>query len=153
MGRERLRTFAFRAISQIGIRYTGSPLSEPLTGLPDDAPRPGERFPWLHLKFSSDGPVEDLFARLDDTCFNLIVIGRPSLPHDPPDMDGLMMTHRPADDPVNERELARCRIPNPSFYLLRPDGHIGLAGTRLDPAALTRYLTERLELRSGPATS
>jgi 2-polyprenyl-6-methoxyphenol hydroxylase-like FAD-dependent oxidoreductase len=151
MGRDRMRTFAFRAISQIGIRYPESPLSESLAGLPEDAPRAGERFPWLHLRFSSDGPVEDLFARLDDTRFNLIMIGQPSLPHDPPELKGLMLTHRVVDDPVNEKELARALIPKPSFYLLRPDGHIGLAGTRLDADALTHYLTGRLELRTAPA--
>jgi len=50
------------------------------------------------------------------------------------------------DDPANDRELARVRIPRPSFYLLRPDGHVGLSGDRLDAAAVTRYLSERLYL-------
>ncbi|HXV89886.1 MAG TPA: hypothetical protein VD707_00870, partial [Gemmatimonadales bacterium] len=48
--------------------------------------------------------------------------------------------------PANERELARARIPRPSCYLLRPDGHVGFAGTRLDAAAVTRYLSARLHL-------
>jgi 2-polyprenyl-6-methoxyphenol hydroxylase-like FAD-dependent oxidoreductase len=152
MGRDRMRTFVFRALSQIGIRYPASPLSESLAGLPDDAPHAGERFPWLHLKFSSDGPVEDLFAKLDDIRFNLIMIGQPSLPDDPPELSGLMITHRVADDPVNDKELTRARIPSPSFYLLRPDGHIGLAGKRLNALALKRYLSGRLELRSAPAS-
>ena len=63
-----------------------------------------------------------------------------------------MITHRVADDPVNEKELTRARIPSPSFYLLRPDGHIGLAGKRLNAPALKRYLSGRLELRSSPAS-
>jgi len=33
------------------------------------------------------------------------------------------------------------RLPSPSFYLLRPDGHVGLAGATLDVDAVTRYLT------------
>ena len=46
--------------------------------------------------------------------------------------------------PINDAELARVHIPQPSFYLLRPDGHVGLCGTRLEPGAVTRYLSERL---------
>jgi 2-polyprenyl-6-methoxyphenol hydroxylase-like FAD-dependent oxidoreductase len=147
MGRDRMRKFAFRAISQIGIRYPSSVLSETLPGLSGDAPRAGDRFPWLHLKFSTDAPAEDLFKRLDDTRFNLIVIGSLSLPAIPPELDGLLVTHRVPDDPANDRELARVRIPKPSFYLLRPDCHIGLAGTKLDAALLGRYAAGRLGLR------
>jgi FAD binding domain-containing protein len=149
MGRDRMRKLAFRTISQIGINYPASILSETLPGLPDNAPRAGDRFPWLRLKFSPAGPVEDLFKRLDDTRFNLIVIGSPSLPAQPADLDGLLVTHRVPDDQTNERELARFRIPKPSFYLLRPDGHVGLAGTKLDAALLAGYLMGRLVLRRG----
>jgi len=144
---DRVRKSVFRLISQIGIRYRKSPLSETLPGLPDDAPQAGDRFPWLHLKFSPEGPPEDLFARLDDTRFNLIVIGQPSPSLDLPELNGLVITHAVPDDPANARELARAAIPVPSFYLLRPDCHIGLAGTRLDAATVNRYLTERLGLR------
>lgn len=147
MSRDRMRKLAFRTISQIGIRYPGSPLSQTLAGLPDGAPRAGDRFPWLRLKLSPNGPTEDLFARLDDTRFNLILIGQSSPPDGPPDQTDLILTHRVSDDPVNDRDLSRARIQNPSFYLLRPDGHVGLAGTRLEAAALTRYLAERLDLR------
>jgi hypothetical protein len=56
-------------------------------------------------------------------------------------------------DPDNVRELERARIPRPSFYLLRPDGHVGLAGTRVEAAVLSRYLTERLELRTAKSRS
>jgi len=45
-----------------------------------------------------------------------------------------------------DRELERSHIPRPSFYLLRPDGHVGLAGSRLDATAATRYVSERLHL-------
>src|SRR5262252_10637654 len=41
MKREPLRRLAFRTISQIGIRYRESPLSQTLPGLPKDAPRAG----------------------------------------------------------------------------------------------------------------
>src|SRR5213595_3884278 len=44
MGVERVRRLAFRTISQIGIRYRGSPLSETLAKVPEAAPRAGDRF-------------------------------------------------------------------------------------------------------------
>ena len=146
-----VRTLAFRTISQIGIRYPRSFLSETLAGLPDGAPRGGDRFPWLRLRLSPNAPAEDLFARLDDTRFNLIVIGQPSLSTDLSELNGLMMTHQVPDDSSNDRELARAGIPKPSFYLLRPDGHVGLAGIQLETPVLTRYLSERLKLRRASA--
>ena len=145
---DRIRKLAFRTISQIGIHYRRSPLSETQAGFPRGAPQAGDRFPWLRLKLLSNTPAEDLFARLDDTRFNLIVIGQPALPADLPELSGLIHVLLIPDDPINDRELVRAGIPKPSFYLLRPDGHIGLAGTHLHAAALTRYLAERLELRT-----
>jgi 2-polyprenyl-6-methoxyphenol hydroxylase-like FAD-dependent oxidoreductase len=146
MSLDRIRTFAFRTISQIGISYRDSALSETLAGLPDGAPRAGDRFPWLRLKFVPNGPIEDLFARLDDTRFNLIVIGQASPPGGAAELGDLLRIYEVPNDSANDRELARARIPQPSFYLLRPDGHVGLAGTRLDAAAATGYVSERLHI-------
>jgi hypothetical protein len=50
-------------------------------------------------------------------------------------------------DPVNDAELARAQIPLPSFYLVRPDGHVGLCGRRLEVGDLLRYISEHLGLR------
>jgi hypothetical protein len=150
MRRERIRRLAFRTISQIGIRYRRSHLSQTLEGLPDEAPRAGDRFPWLQLKLRENGPVEDLFEKLDDTQFNLIVIGQPAAEKKAPELGHLLHRHVIPADPVNEKELARVQISGPSFYLLRPDGHIGLAGTRLEEAAVTRYLAEH-HIRYGVA--
>jgi 2-polyprenyl-6-methoxyphenol hydroxylase-like FAD-dependent oxidoreductase len=142
----RVRKVAFRTISQIGISYRASPLSETLPGLPDTAPRAGDRFPWLRLRLSPNGPAEDLFRALDDTRFILILIGQPAPPGGVSGLGDRLRTLEIPGDPANERELARARVPRPAFYLLRPDGHIGLCGARLEAAAVTRYLTERLNL-------
>ena len=69
---KRVRTLAFRTISQIGIRYRTSPLSQMLANLPEGAPLAGDRFPWVQLKMHANGPVEDLFQKLDDTRFHLL---------------------------------------------------------------------------------
>jgi hypothetical protein len=156
---DRIRKLVFRTISQIGIQYRESALSQTLPGLPDAAPRAGDRFPWLRLKLSAGGPSEDLFRKLDDTRFNLIVIGQPVVtyggcrfaepvpatsPGGLPGLGDLLRTHAIPSDPVNDRELERASIPRPSFYLLRPDCHVGLSGIRLEAEAVTRYFSERL---------
>ena len=143
MTRARVRRFAFRTVSQIGIRYRRSSLSQTLPGVPANAPRAGDRFPWLKLALKEGGPVEDLFERLDDTCFNLIVIGQPAPENAAPGLGGLLRACEVPDAEHNERELARAGLSRPAFYLLRPDGHVGLAGTRLDVDALRRYLAQR----------
>ena len=141
---DRIRKVAFRTISQTGIQYRQSPLSQTLPGLPDAGPRAGDRFPWLRVKLSADGPAEDLFQKLDDTRFNLVVIGQPAPAAGIPVLGDLLRTHVIPSDPANDRELERANIPRPSFYLLRPDCYVGLSGTRLEVDAVTRYVSERL---------
>ncbi len=147
MRRNWVQRIAFRIISQTGIHYRSSPLSQSLDGPPASEPQAGDRFPWLKLKLSANGAVEDLFDKLDDKCFNLIVIGQRAPSEGALGLGDLLRVYAVADDRGNDAELARARIPRPSFYLLRPDGHVGLCGTRLPPDALTRYLAERLRLR------
>jgi len=139
---ERIRKLAFRTISQIGIHYRESPLSKTLPDLPDGAPRAGDRFPWLQLKFHANSPAEDLFQELDDTRFNLIVIGQPAPSAMPSGLGDLLRTHLIRDDVHNVKALARAQISGPAYFLLRPDGYVGLAGTRLEAETLTRYLAE-----------
>ena len=146
MSRERIQRLAFRIVSQIGIHYRKSPLSKTLEGMPDGAPRAGDRFPWLRLKFWANGAVEDMFQKLDDTRFNLVVIGQPSPSEEALHLGGMLRIHVIPTDPVNDVELARAQIPRPSFDLLRPDGHVGLCGVRLESPAVARYVSERLRL-------
>ena len=133
---ESIRQLAFRTISQVGIRYRDSPLSKNLARLPTNAPQAGDRFPWLRLALRAGGPSEDLFRALDDTRFNLLVIGQPV----PPALANGPI--RVLAIPGNASELARAGITGPAFYVLRPDGHIGLAGAGLEASAVTSYLRD-----------
>jgi hypothetical protein len=63
-----------------------------------------------------------------------------------PGLGDLLRIQEVPNDSANDRELARAQIPQPSFYLLRPDGYVGLAGTYLDAAAATGYVSERLHI-------
>ena len=90
---DRVRKLAFRTISQIGIQYRDSPLSESQARWHEGAPRAGDRFPWLRVKLQADGPIEDLFAKLDDTRFNLLLIGQPSASVELPGLRDLLRIH------------------------------------------------------------
>src|SRR5436190_5488278 len=102
MSRNRLQRLAFRTISQIGIRYPGSPLSQTLAGLPDDAPRAGARCPWLRLKLSAAGPADDLFTKPDDTRCNLVAFRQASPPEQALGLGDLLRIHVIPADPVND---------------------------------------------------
>ena len=141
MTRQRARLLAFRTISQIGISYRNSSLSKSLQPAADGAPAAGDRFPWMKLRLQPGGAVEDLFEKLDDTRFNLLVIGQTPEGGVPSFGSSLRTFVIPADG-VNGNALTRAHISGPAFYLLRPDGHVGLAGTRFDPAAVKRYLED-----------
>ncbi len=127
---DRIRKLAFRTISQIGIQYRASSLSETLGDWPEEAPRAGDRFPWLQLKFSADDPPDDLFQRIDDTCFNLMIVGQTPVPSTLRKLE-LLQVHEIPTAYGNDQALARMHIPIPSFYLLRPDCYVGLAGRHL----------------------
>jgi hypothetical protein len=146
MARKWFQRLAFTTVSQIGIHYAESPLSETHPDVPKDAPQAGDRFPWLQLAFASGDNSIDLFRRLDDTHFHLIVVGQPAPAPTGMDLGDLLEIHAVRDDSVNRGELLRGGIPSPSFYLLRPDGHIGLAGVRMDPRAVAGYVAERLHM-------
>ena len=144
MQRPAIQRLAFRVVSQIGIHYRDGPLSLTLGNPPHDAPHAGDRFPWLELAFTPDGRMEDVFANLDDTRFNLLVIGQP-VPNALP-LGDLLQVHAIAAGEANAAALASAGIAAPSFYLVRPDGHIALCGARVDAAALERYVRERLRM-------
>jgi 2-polyprenyl-6-methoxyphenol hydroxylase-like FAD-dependent oxidoreductase len=146
MSLNRIQEAAFRVVSQTAIGYRTSRLSKSLGGLPESAPRAGDRFPWLRLKLSPNGPVEDMFQKFDDTRFNLLLAGQPSPPEGAADLGDLLRIHTIPSDPLNDAELARAQIRRPSFYLVRPDGHVGLCGVHLDPGVVTRYASEHLGL-------
>ncbi len=139
MTRARLRQLAFRSISQIGIRYRRSELSRTLIKLPDHAPRAGDRFPWMRVVAQAGAPGVDLFEVLDDTRFNLVVVGQALPPEATRTLSPRIAIHVIPDHPINNEALARACISGPSFYLLRPDGHIGLAGGVFDAVEVNRY--------------
>jgi hypothetical protein len=143
MRSERVQAMAFRTISQTAIEYRDGPLSREEHGVSRDGPRAGDRFPWLKLQLTPSGPVEDLFERFDDTRWTLLLIGQ-----DAPAVDALpaeaMEVIAVPQVSANETVLTDAKIEPPSYYLLRPDGHVGLCGGVFDADAMRRYFAEQM---------
>ena len=119
-------------------------------GVAGEAPRGGDRFPWLQLDFEAGASKEDVFQRLDDTRFNLIAIGQQAPSAESLGLGDMLRVHVVPYDTGNTEALAAQSITGPAYYLLRPDGHVGLAGRQLDEAALRRWFSEchiRLDAR------
>ena len=77
---------------------------------------------------------------LDDKRLNLLVIGQPAPSAASLQLGDMLRVHAVPSDIENDRALSAASIANPSYYLLRPDGHIGLAGTFFQEADLRQWL-------------
>jgi len=139
-----VQRLAFRTISQIGIQYRQSPLSVTMPGWPRTAPQAGDRMPWCRLQLEGDGKARDLFQALDDKHFHLLMTMGGIDTSDPPVDDARLRVHRLVDDPGNLNELDRIAIPRTSALLIRPDGHIAMAGTRLRRKDVDAYFRTHL---------
>jgi 2-polyprenyl-6-methoxyphenol hydroxylase-like FAD-dependent oxidoreductase len=135
----RVQNTFFWTVSQIGISYRDSPVSQTLAGVDRRAPQAGDRFPWMKLRLGTDAAARDLFEALDDTRFNLLVIGQAPPSREQLGYGELLAIHLIPFDQDNAAALSRVSIRGPAYYLLRPDGHVGLAGTRFDPGELKRW--------------
>jgi FAD binding domain-containing protein len=146
MNRRSVQRRAFLVVSQTGIAYRQSALSESLPGLPANAPRAGDRFPWMKLRLKAGGPIQDSIPSLDNTRFNLLAFGQ-SAPPSTAQLTYVLQVYDVPSDPDNEAVLARAGIPFRSFYLVRPDGYVALCGPDLDGEMLARYFRSRLQVR------
>ena len=117
---------AFRTISQIGIRYPDSPLSHTLRGLPDGAPRAGDRFPWLQLEVRAGRPAR---GPVPAARRHALQPARDRTARPSRGQPRIRRFAAHACVALTRTTRARSRVSHrgPAFYLLRPDGHVGLA--------------------------
>lgn len=126
------RRLFFRTLSQIMIAYPDSALSEGRAG----AINGGDRLPWVH--------DTDNFAPLASLDWQLHVYGK--APVDLAQLAAglsLPLFSFGWSDAVSNAGLSR-----DAAYLIRPDGHVGLAMRVPDPAVLRRYV-DKQRLRFG----
>jgi hypothetical protein len=123
-----VRSFAFRAVSQTGIEYAGSKLSEGRAG----GVRGGDRLPWVD---SDPGN----FAPLRSLDWQVHVYGAPARELAATCAARGLTLHAFPWSPG----AARAGLARDATYLVRPDGYVALADPLHDPARLERYLDTR----------
>ena len=149
----RLRAFAFRFISELGIRYRRSPAVTDAEPRLRAGPRAGDRFPDACLTL--DGREVRLQEAVVGPWLTLVLCGdgeawsTERLSEHPACRNGLLRIkrltrHSERGALVDERgeAFARLGVEDTAQYLVRPDGYVGFrcAGQSLD--ALELYLTE-----------
>jgi 2-polyprenyl-6-methoxyphenol hydroxylase-like FAD-dependent oxidoreductase len=174
IGGERLRTFAFRFVSEIGIAYRDGPLATEGTPALSDGPRAGERLPDAPVRV--DGRESTLQREVVGPCFTLLVCGG----------DALRAVAKGADTgggrgdfqsggggdrvtPLGDRLRVRRLVPSnasgdavdahviesavaldrlgvreSALYLVRPDGYVAYRCAGTDRAGVDRWIEDAL---------
>jgi 2-polyprenyl-6-methoxyphenol hydroxylase-like FAD-dependent oxidoreductase len=122
-----LQRLAFRTVSQIRIRYPDSPLSAGRAG----RVRGGDRLPWVPLP--RGGSNFEPLTRLD---WQVHVYGAPRA-----DLRDWCARHQlPLEVFTFTREaMGRTGLARDAVYLVRPDGHVGLAAADFDAPKFEAY--------------
>jgi 2-polyprenyl-6-methoxyphenol hydroxylase-like FAD-dependent oxidoreductase len=125
------RRFLFRTVSQIGVNYRTSPLSEGAAG----GIRGGDRLPWVEL-VGAEGQAADNFAPLESLRWQAHCYGEaPASVRAACAARGLALHAFPWQAAMRRAGLRRNAV-----YLIRPDGYVGLADPAGDAAAVEQYL-------------
>jgi 2-polyprenyl-6-methoxyphenol hydroxylase-like FAD-dependent oxidoreductase len=124
------RRFMFRTVSQFGIHYRNSWLSDGAAG----NVRGGDRLPWVET-----GQGRDNFAPLTSLTWQVHVYGDPR--------SGLAETCADLVLPLQvftwQPAMRRAGLERAALYLIRPDGYVALADAQADPQRLRQYFAQR----------
>jgi 2-polyprenyl-6-methoxyphenol hydroxylase-like FAD-dependent oxidoreductase len=147
------RAYAFRTVSELGIRYRHSPLSSDGANPPRHGPKAGDRLPDATLVH--DGQRHTLHSVVASPGWHLLLCGPTSAwPEEIANIadkyrPGLLTVHHLSaekapgvlsdPDGTAVRRLG-LNTRQPALYVVRPDGHIGFRAGGPDEADLARYL-------------
>lgn len=125
--RQEVRRWVFRTVSQIGIRYRESALSEGQAG----AVHGGDRLPWVE--------AADNFAPLATQGWQVHVYGKPGA--------GVARACSQLGIDCNvfawQSPVGKAGLEQDALYLVRPDGYVALADARSKPTRLLEYFRQR----------
>jgi len=125
------RRFLFRTVSQIGISYPESPISEGAAG----GVRGGDRLPWIEDESGGDN-----FEPLTSMNWQAHIYGDANRELTRTCADLALPLHPFAWKP----KMAASGLMRGALYLVRPDGYVALADAGANPESLRRYFGERL---------
>lgn len=125
-----VRDFLFRTVSQVGVNYRHSILSEGAS----EYIEAGDRLPWVSL-----GDGADNFTPLASLAWQVHVYGelRGGLEEICAEL-GLALHVFPWRESMHDAGIDRAAL-----YLIRPDGHVALADQLADRSRLKKYFTKR----------
>ena len=127
-----VRQFLFRTISQCGVNYRGSSLSEGKAG----GVHGGDRLPWVKLNPSETG---DNFTPLTSLDWQVHVYGEAT-----PEIQAMCADRELPLHPFSWRpEMGRAGLLRNAPYLLRPDGHVAMASHEGVATSVASYLDAR----------
>ena len=151
-----VRNTIFKRVSQIGIRYQKSRLSITAAGeghFPEQAPRPGDRVPYLSV-FSTDHQQKmSLYSLLQYPYFTLLIFKSTFGPDRAEQLrediesqlenylPGLIQTQIIYPHDENHALYEQFGINEDAFYLIRPDNYIAFRAQPANTASLMQYLT------------
>ncbi len=128
-----VRGLIFRTVSQTGIHYHDSPLSEGRAG----GVRGGDRLPWVHIDSTPD--TADNFAPLASLDWQVHVYGVAL-----PEIRAVCaQRHLALHEFRWQPSMERAGLHRNGLYLLRPDGYVALAAAAQSADALAAYLDAR----------
>ena len=127
-----VRHFLFRTMSQAAVNYRGSSLSEGRAGTVHG----GDRLPWVKPDVNAAG---DNFTPLASLDWQVHVYGNAT-----PEIRSVCAGRKLPLHVFSWRpEMGRAGLQRDAIYLLRPDGHVGLANPDGHALAVTDYLDAR----------
>jgi 2-polyprenyl-6-methoxyphenol hydroxylase-like FAD-dependent oxidoreductase len=127
------RRIMFRTVSQIGVNYRGSSLSEGRVG----SVYGGDRLPWVTMDSTCAHP--DNFATLTLLDWQVHVYGNAT-----PELQAACDARKLALHVFPwHPEMSRARLRRDAVYLVRPDGYIAMANAEGSATAVMFYLDAR----------
>jgi hypothetical protein len=142
-----LARFAFTTISQIGIRYRNSRLSEGASfgDFPDRAPRPGDRLPYARF---GDGPTRaNIQDRIQGPAFHLFVFPGPATGTETGPLHavagafgGAVVVDTIPLTAGTKSLYTTLGVQKGGCYLVRPDMYIAYRSAGFEPQQLEQYL-------------
>jgi hypothetical protein len=166
MRAEQVRAFAFRFISELGIRYRDSPAVTEGTPSLQAGPHAGDRLPDADLTVNDR--ATSLQRELAGPRLRLVLCGRVDAWSMQADAvatlagrrGGIITVHRltrsPVADALADRDggaLARLGIRDAGQYLVRPDGYVAYRCAGTDLTGVERYLDRWFPARTRGTTT